>query len=52
MADEKKTRLRDSAIDDNLRRAFQPTLDEDVPDRFKELLQKLKEKDRGEEGRG
>ena len=39
-------------IDDNLKRVYQEALEQDVPDRFKELLQKLKEKDRGEEGRG
>ncbi|MGI3167116.1 NepR family anti-sigma factor [Pseudooceanicola sp. 200-1SW] len=32
-------------IDDNLRRVFQTTLDEDVPDRFKDLLKQLQEQD-------
>lgn len=31
-----------SQVDENLRRVFEPTLSEDLPDRFKELLQKLK----------
>ncbi len=28
-------------IDDNLRKVFQSTLDEEVPDRFKDLLEQL-----------
>jgi hypothetical protein len=33
-------------IDENLRRVYQEALDEAVPDRFKELLAKLKEQDK------
>ncbi|MFP7673987.1 NepR family anti-sigma factor [Marivita sp. S0852] len=29
-------------IDENLKRVFQQTIDEDLPDRFKELLEKLR----------
>ena len=32
-------------VDDNLRRVFQSTLDEEIPDRFKDLLNQLKEQD-------
>jgi len=32
-------------IDENLRRVFQDKLEEDVPDRFKELLEKLKQQE-------
>lgn len=30
-------------IDENLRRVFQSTLDEEIPDRFKDLLKQLQE---------
>ena len=36
---------RERVIDDNLKRVFDETLDEGIPDRFKDLLQKLKEQD-------
>lgn len=38
-------------IDDNLKKAFRETLDEGVPDRFKELLDQLKktQSERGSE---
>ncbi|SLN14977.1 hypothetical protein PSM7751_00384 [Pseudooceanicola marinus] len=32
-------------IDDNLRRVFQSTLEEDIPDRFKDLLQQLQKQE-------
>ncbi|QOL79456.1 NepR family anti-sigma factor [Pseudooceanicola spongiae] len=32
-------------IDDSLRKVFQSTLDEDIPDRFKDLLNQLKNQD-------
>ena len=34
-------------IDENLRKVFQRTLDEDVPDKFMDLLSKLKDQDQG-----
>jgi len=46
MADDKKKAVREKAIDENLKRVFQPTLEEEVPDRFKNLLAQLKDKDR------
>ncbi|MBC56031.1 MAG: regulator [Confluentimicrobium sp.] len=39
-----KSRLEEQ-IDENLRRVYQQKLEEDVPDRFKELLDQLKEQD-------
>ena len=38
-----------SQIDENLKRVFQQTLDEDIPDRFKNLLNQLKDQERGSE---
>ena len=32
-------------IDENLKKVFQSALDEDVPDRFKQLLEQLKAKE-------
>jgi hypothetical protein len=34
-----------SQIDDNLKRVYEEMLDEDVPDRFEELLRQLREQD-------
>lgn len=34
-------------IDENLKRAFDTAASEELPDRFKDLLAKLKEKDSG-----
>lgn len=34
-------------IDENLRRVYQTALVEEVPDRFKQLLQQLKDKEAG-----
>ncbi|WP_370630756.1 NepR family anti-sigma factor [Maritimibacter sp. DP1N21-5] len=39
-------------IDDNLRKVFQSKLDEDVPDKFLDLLAKLKEQDAGGSAHG
>ncbi|QCO57202.1 transcriptional regulator (plasmid) [Pseudorhodobacter turbinis] len=33
-------------IDRNLKRVYQEALDEEVPDRFKDLLSKLRDKDK------
>ncbi|MCK8482573.1 regulator [Aliiroseovarius sp. S2029] len=40
-ADKKRSQ---DLIDENLKKAFSDTLDEGVPDRFKDLLAQLKEK--------
>ncbi|MBF9033707.1 hypothetical protein HKCCE2091_05600 [Rhodobacterales bacterium HKCCE2091] len=34
---------RGAQVDESLRRAFQPTLDEDLPDRFRSLLAALRD---------
>lgn len=39
-------------IDDNLKRVFQETLSEEVPDRFKDLLAQLKQQDSKASGGG
>ena len=44
--DPKKSRITDQ-IDENLKRVYEDLLKEQVPDRFKELLAQLKEKERG-----
>ena len=36
---------RERVIDENLKRVFDETLDEGIPDRFKNLLDKLKQQD-------
>ncbi len=36
---------RERVIDENLKRVFDETLDEGIPDRFKNLLDKLKKQD-------
>ncbi len=36
---------REQAIDDNLKKVFNQTLEEGIPDRFKDLLSQLKEQD-------
>lgn len=36
---------RERAIDENLKRVFDQTLEEGIPDRFKTLLSQLKEQD-------
>lgn len=41
-----KSRLKQQ-IDENLKRVYDEALKEDVPDRFKKLLQQLKDKERG-----
>ena len=43
--DDRKTRLEEQ-IDENLRRVYRDRLEEDVPDRFRDLLRQLKEQDR------
>ena len=47
MSDDKRKRPSEDAIDANLRRVFQPTLEEDVPDRFRDLLKQLADKEVG-----
>jgi len=42
--DPTKSRIKDQ-IDENLKRVYNDALQEEVPDRFKDLLAKLKKKD-------
>jgi len=42
--DDRKTRL-DQQIDENLRKVYQSRIEEDVPDRFRDLLRRLKEQE-------
>ncbi|MCA0042245.1 NepR family anti-sigma factor [Celeribacter litoreus] len=41
MKDNEKAK-REQQIDENLRRVYQKVVEEDVPDRFKELLEQLR----------
>lgn len=43
--DQKKSRLTEQ-IDENLKRVYDEILKEEVPDRFKQLLAQLKDKER------
>jgi len=36
---------REAVIDENLKRVFEETLEEGIPDRFKDLLSQLKKQD-------
>lgn len=45
--DKQKSRVREE-IDANLKRAYEQVLNEDVPDRFRELLAKLRKAEREE----
>jgi hemerythrin-like domain-containing protein len=39
---------RERVIDENLKRVFDETLEEGIPDRFKDLLEQLKQQDTGQ----
>ncbi|MBW4708345.1 hypothetical protein KX928_11175 [Roseobacter sp. YSTF-M11] len=45
MAQSSANRKRESVIDENLKRVYEEALDEGVPDRFKELLNALKQQE-------
>jgi len=45
MAQRKSRHELDEQIEANLKRVYQKTLDEELPDRFRDLLEKLKEQD-------
>ncbi|MGB0497437.1 MAG: NepR family anti-sigma factor [Rubricella sp.] len=47
MAQKKTISRRDRQIDENLKRVFSEKLDEDLPDRFKDLIAQLKAQDPG-----
>lgn len=45
MAQTSKNRKGDKVIDENLKRVYEEAMQEGVPDRFRELLDALKEQD-------
>lgn len=45
MADAKPTRKLQQQIDQNLKRVYEEALNEEVPDRFKVLLEQLRQKE-------
>ena len=47
MAQDPTKSRRNDQIDENLKRVYNDALEEEVPDRFKELLAKLKNKESG-----
>ena len=48
MANDKgKSRLHQQ-IDENLKRVYEETLSEDIPDRFKDLIERLRAKESGQ----
>ena len=47
MGDPKDAARLKAAIDENLRKIYHEILDEDVPDRFKQLLDQLRKKEPG-----
>ncbi len=51
MAHEANKKRRDSVIDENLKKVYQDMLEQDVPDRFMDLLSQLKEQDNAQKGR-
>ena len=46
--DRQRPITRQAVIDDNLKRAYEATLAEDMPDRFKQLLDQLRQKEQGQ----
>lgn len=45
MAHQNQDKAQDGVIDENLRRVYQEAVDEGIPDRFKALLDQLKQQD-------
>lgn len=43
-----KKSVRERDIDENLKKVFEETLEEGIPDRFKILLSQLKQQDQGQ----
>lgn len=46
--DRQRPIARQAVIDDNLKRVYEATLAEDMPDRFKLLLDQLRQKEQGQ----
>lgn len=49
MGNDDKQSVLQRQIDENLRRVYQQTVEEQVPDRFVQLLQQLKQRDSADE---
>jgi len=45
MSGQKQSKQREEVIDESLRRVYQESVDEGIPDRFKSLLEQLKQQD-------
>lgn len=45
MAQQKAKHELDEQIEENLKRVYQKTLEEEIPDRFMELIEQLKQQD-------
>ncbi len=52
MADEKNGSNYDQQIDENLKRVYQEIIEEQVPDRFQDLLNQLRAQDNQRSGTG
>lgn len=48
MSQDKESDKLKSLIDENLKRVYQDALQEEVPDKFKQLLQQLRDKESGQ----
>ena len=48
MSGQEQSKQREEVIDENLRRVYQEAVDEGIPDRFKSLLEQLKQQDVGQ----
>lgn len=51
MSGQKQSKQSEDVIDESLRRVYQEAVDEGIPDRFKSLLEQLKQQD-AEQGKG
>lgn len=49
---DRKSRARTAQIDENLKRVYDDMLNEEVPDRFKNLIQQLKKSEKAGEQEG
>ncbi len=49
MAGQQQRKAREGVIDENLKRVYHETVEEGIPDRFKDLLEQLKRQDADKE---
>ncbi|QUJ75954.1 regulator [Sulfitobacter albidus] len=52
MVDQDEKKPSEGIIDENLRRVYNETVEEGIPDRFKDLLDQLREQDSGKGSEG